>query len=177
MIEYLLEQGVSLFRIVLEYIEFLIVFSSVLFLYKIGRVGLSLGIFSVVYLMRLFFDHLWLFLIIGTEYKVGVHYWYTGFALSNFFLIATVYAAHLKLKIEFSMFSILGAVFCFFSMISQTVRYVDLLFFDNSFASLYYRASIPAFNLGLLCTLLAGVIVCLRRSNAFPERIPWRLSS
>lgn len=157
-----------------EYSELIIGLVCCFFSYRIGRVGLSVGVCSFLFLFKLLFDHFWLYYItLMQPNDFSRALLYQGMSLSAFLFFICVYFSHLRVKLEFSGFTVIFVSLHYSVMLLHFLLYFEYLYHGHMYVAKFYPYAVPALNSIAIIVLSFGVYFSLKKSKGFTQRIPW----
>lgn len=172
--EFFSQYNFPLLVYILHYGELLLGLSLAFLMFKVGRIGLSMGITSFAYLCKLLFDQFWMYYVMlmpSGELKLAL--WYNGFALACLLMLIVVHRYHISRKLAFSPFVVVFILIHFLGIALQSFRYLERVFFETQVLNLIYEYGIPTINIVGLGVLIFGGYQSFRRCKEFPQRIPW----
>lgn len=172
--EFFSQYNIPLLIFILEYFELFSCISSCVLMYLSGRVGLSMGITSSCMLVKLLFDHFWMYFVFLRDFNGHqLMLWYNGFALSEFLTIVAIFHLHRLLKVEFWIHVRIFLFLHFSNLVLLCFRYWERTIFSSDHLKYIYKFSIPTVNVLGTVILFSGACLAYKKSKTFSQRIPW----
>lgn len=159
-------------------LQFIVALFCLIFVFKIGRVGMSLLIVCATLFIKEMVDSYILLTYYSREVTsmVVFAFWYASFIFTNLAAIISVHVFH---KIAPARFSIAARVYtlcCAAHALIFFLRGFEQIYTETHYFQSIYRYGIPILNYFFIFFIVYALRQAYTRSKDFPERISWNIS-
>lgn len=158
-------------------LEFFTILFCLVFVLKIGRVGMSLMIVCTVLVFKDLIEH-----TLIAEYstkevstRAMAVVWYVMFALTNIIAITAIYVLHRVAPVRKSLVARLSVWYCSVSALLQMLMCGERLYFHTERLTPVYTYGVPTLNYLFISILIYGLYKAHKRGQEFEERIAWNI--